>query len=154
MARSQAKSNQIPTASIRSEFTRRIVERDALFAPMLEMFDTQRALTAEMANMLLANIERFAAIQSDVTSALMVGRPGEAFGFLSEILQVVNAAMVAQPSWSAKIGGYLQTLRPMIGEIGRDFGATGFTIEYGVPGGISVAFHFSVDPDSGARAAA
>jgi hypothetical protein len=137
--------------SAKSEYTKLVVEKDPFFAPILSVFESQRKLTEEMASALFCNFERFAEIQAEVASALMTGRPGDAFGFLSEILQVVNAAMVAQPALSAKMGGYLEKVKPMIGEIGRELGADGFTIEYGVPSGITVAFHFSVSESSNNR---
>lgn len=134
--------------STRSGYAELVIEKDPIFAPILSMFDSQRRLTEEMANIFFRNFERFSEIQTEIASALMMGRPGDAFGFLSEILYVINAALVAQPALSAKMGGYLEKLTPMMGEIGRELRADGFTIQFGVPSGIAVSFHFSVSESS------
>lgn len=134
--------------STRSEYGKLVIEQDPLFAPILSMFDSQRRLNEEMATILFRNFERFSEIQTEIASDLMMGRPGDAFGFLSEILQVVNAALVAQPALSAKMGGYLKKVKPMMGDIGRTFDADKFTIQFNSLSGISIAFHFSVSESS------
>jgi hypothetical protein len=136
---------------VRSEYGKLVVQKDVFFAPIFAMFETQRNLSEELAAALVRNFERFTEIQTEVANSLMGRRAVDAFGFLSEILQVVNAAMIAQPVLSAKMGGYLEKVRPMMGEIGREFGADGFTIEYGVPSGVTVAFHFSLSNSSNTR---
>ena len=72
------------------------------------------------------------------------GKPTEALGQLTKLNAFASSALSQQPSLISVLSQRVEAFRAALDKMGGLFGAAEFSIEFGIPSGISVSLTFTV----------